>query len=743
MVTVEEYSGQLQQLRQQLEQSGTSIAAQKRQPFTQQQLRGTKRIQRQQAIQSFEKLKGEAQARVQTALREQEQREAEFEPQLEAYEQAKASQAHSEQQAAEWELAEKLIRSQRTDQAMGNAGLKYKIEQLEEAGLTSAEAQVSAAIKARDLRQTEIQTIQAQLPEGETLQFDPGSFNITGVQSEQFGGTFTPEKYNIEIEQLQQTSLPVELQQVKVPKIPTPDLSNWEKIKGLFEVTPKGIGISVPGAITAMAQTPSPQEVVASKLTPIQFQKVPVLKQIADIEYTRLKTVPDKGSAQFFFENLGTAISGAAEDIIIKPIETVVTKLPYETRVSISEAPGKAVSFLGKEIKKSPIVKYPYELMKVTPAPQEWGFVQRAVTKGIPIPIFGGGSLRVLPIGDLPPIKVGKYEIGFSIKDIEEQYQKEVTPKIITAPEGQVYITEGKEVTTLTIPGREPGRYKFFMEKLGKGYEETFTGLSETYFRAKQGIWVDPWAQVRKEKLRIVPWIGYEPTKEAKFVGKVAGVVAQAQPYVIGPVLGIPAAVAPFAEAAGRGELKSYAKKNPWEVAFTAGYIGLTAIVPIIKYAKEPIVTKKGWFVKPKETLRLKTEVIPIKKGGKTVWQARYALKQTFNKGIYYRYSQPRFTTWLKDMGLKTVETAPTKAQIFSMAPAKIKAIGGTLKFTTVTPRARMIVAPLFDIKTGKYVAREFVGRRKIPNLYSVEPTKSIGVYGYRGKIRLSPTKAV
>ncbi|HUS51418.1 MAG TPA: hypothetical protein VMZ91_14710 [Candidatus Paceibacterota bacterium] len=241
----------------------------------------------------------------------------------------------------------------------------------------------------------------------------------------------------------------------------------------------------------------------------------------------------------------------AFSEAVTGKIEKEVKKLPVETREKIAEAPKKAVGFVYEKG-----IKPAVELAKKYPSPQE--IISKKAGKFFretPSP------LEFKPVKKIIPITIGKPFIP-----IETQYQKEVEA------------------------GREKGRFRFFTEKLGKGYEQAFTGLGETYFRAKRGEIVSPFVTTKKE---------YKPLTEAMITGKAAGLIGESQVYAV-PVVGQAAVIAPFAEAEARGELKQYVSKHPYETLLSAGYLAFS-LFRVGKLISKTKVTKTT----PKTTNKL------------------------------------------------------------------------------------------------------------------------------------------
>jgi len=335
--------------------------------------------------------------------------------------------------------------------------------------------------------------------------------------------------------------------------------------------------------------------------------------------------------AKKVYGTLGTIVVGVLKDIkgatkewareVTTLIEKPVKKIPYETREKISEAPGlffkKAYEELG--------IKKGIEYMKVTPAPGERKWVQKGVvTKGVPLPTM---------FGDI------KIAVGKPFISLEKVYRKEVK----------------KEV-------REPGRVRFFIEKLGIGAEQAGRGISETYFQAKKGKLVSPWIGEKT--------VGYQYTPQAIITGKVSKFVGETALYGV-PTVGTTIIAAPFLEAAGRRELKSYIKTHPLETAIAGLWIGgklVSGGIRVGRYMKEPITTK---LPKPKPRL-IKVDVIqPVKKGEVIVERGKYILE------MYTPARKAEVTTrWGKLLGKKPTIidiTRPSKYKIYTPAEITIK----------------------------------------------------------------------
>ena len=181
MVTVPEYQEQLRARAQAVQQAQQKVQAQSFQP-TQMQLRRDTRSKRMKTVASFEEAKRKALSKVGEEFKKQKQLEVEFKPKFEAYQKAKAAQAAAKIEADQWKEAERLVKAGQAYQASG--GVYKKAMELQEMGLGSAESQVQQAVELRAARQAAIEEIQAQLPSGEELKFDPGSLVVKGVQSE-------------------------------------------------------------------------------------------------------------------------------------------------------------------------------------------------------------------------------------------------------------------------------------------------------------------------------------------------------------------------------------------------------------------------------------------------------------------------------------------------------------------------------------------------------------------------------
>jgi len=335
----------------------------------------------------------------------------------------------------------------------------------------------------------------------------------------------------------------------------------------LFKISKPGevglIGVNIPGVIQRMKGSKSPQERVADWLIRkdvdlTKFEGEPNVnlmslsgfgkQAVGDIaRYEKLlKEKREKGIKATTLGVLGKGIvrdvkegTEKFSDVVTSWVGRRVEKIPIGVRKKIVEAP----SFIGGKVYEKTGAKRTIQesvgLMKTIPAPSEWGWVQKGVTSNVSIPT-AYGNIKVQP--------------SKPIIDIEKQYQKEIKKGVI-----------------------EPGRYRFLSSTLGKGYEQAGTGISETYLMAKKGKLISPFKE---------PIGGYSP--ESKFIGKVSGFIGESQVYAV-PVVRTIAIVAPFAEATGRRELKTYVKKHPMETVFATAFIGAQTLRGV-KYLGKPII---------------------------------------------------------------------------------------------------------------------------------------------------------
>jgi len=454
-----------------------------------------------------------------------------------------------------------------------------------------------------------------------------------------------------------------------------PDFEKTVKDYPIIEISKKGIGLSIPGVIGFFKKTPSPQEVITEKIKERQIDLTKQRGPLGDIarfekvvqerKRTETKTEKDLQKAlqdlnkattnkeqQKALENLkkaggsykvvngnieittptrkkaygtvGTLAGGIWKDLregtkayaekVTTTIEKQVTKLPYETRKKIAEKPGQYFKAGALITYEKTGIKKGIEFMKVTPAPSEYKWVKKTIGK--------------------EPI----------LTEIETAYQKEVKEGV-----------------------REPGRTKFFIEKLGKGYEEAGRGISETYFRAKEGKLVSPWIKTKEPS--------YEYLPETKITGKVSKLVGQTSLYIV-PTVGTTVIVAPFAEATGRRELKKYVTEHKLETVFAGLWIGGKLVMGGIKfgkYMKKPIYTK---LPKPKPRYTAMDVIEPVKKGERVIEKGRYVIR----RDIPARKAEV-ITRWGKITGKKPTIIKITKPRTdYAFTPRDIIIEKGVIK---------------------------------------------------------------
>lgn len=409
-----------------------------------------------------------------------------------------------------------------------------------------------------------------------------------------------------------------------------------------------------------MKNVPAPQQVVANKITVTQLKKIPGISQLTGIEQAYQKEYPGQpdtlglGRATYVAKKLEQGFLGKGS-----LVRTAVEKIPYKTRVAISKTGNEIGSILWKTSPAKPYVEGSILFMQKVPPPQQ--YVASYLVKNVPTE------------------KLAPFQL------IERQYLKEVKA------------------------GREPGRTKFITEKLGEGYSQAFTGLAETYFQAKEGKYISPWIKTKYPE--------YTYKTESKIVGGVGKIIGMSQLYAV-PVLGKAMFVAPFAEAAGRRELKTYIKKHPIETIGTLAVFGY----PLYKYATKEIKFAEGMWIQPKEKLRVYKQTANILKGEKLIPSVRYEVTQTFEPGLYATVYKPRYAKWLE---LFNVETS------------------GTIGLKTINVKPTTTISPWFSAKEIEHLSQTYVGNKFLPNLYSVKRIPKTIFVGGKPIIGVSPGKTI
>jgi hypothetical protein len=720
MVDIAQYLSQLKERRKTLEQAKTS-AEQAQLEFSQQQLRGTQPLQRQQAMQQFQESRQEAIQAIEPQLQEQERLEQEF--------------GEYERQKAEYDAAVKKQQDYERGYDIAMSDKPYGVFALENETMREGYRAGRAGFKEQEKYLQAIQTQKESIkkweeetggkigfgttPEGYPLTFSTKIKDIT------IGGkTYTPAEYETQIQTQQvefdkyQANLLASKQDILTPK-PSIDMTwkDWgAKVASAFRIPLVG----VPSIdFKKLYSAPSPQEMVAAKYGPQILEKTRAIKlPLFVLPGTTLEVKSPIG----MMEEISKGIDVMKKEQALKALEGIEVPGPY-TR--IIKGVGKDVvgpfDYATKKISGGIVKAIPYETRKkyLVDVPLKiYQPFRPSPTKQITL-ISEYGERKVMEVPrEFKPIPGAPEDITkkkITIEDIKP------IPILGTIVKG--YETEVKTGI------REPGFTKFFLEKLGEGYKEPFMGLTESYVQLQEGKLVSPWIGVKDKT--------YQFSLRAKAAGFVGGAIGRTQLYFV-PFVGKTLFAAPFVEATARGDLGPYVKKHPFETALTVAVFA----VPIIKYAKKPIVTQKGWFVKPKETIKYGMSVKKID----SVWKAKLKLTQEYGRGAYYRLYQPRYQTWMQQIGLREVPKVTTKIPksligTTAKIPKIIKIKEGIITFTKVQPKIRVTRTPWFGIKKGKYIAETYVGKAKIPRLYFVQKGPKGPIFQYVNKADIEGIK--
>jgi len=656
--TIQEYGASVQQQRQALE--GAQRQTQQAQlQFSRQQLAGSSPIQRQEIVPQFEEAKAKALEEIKTGLEQQTQIEKQFAPIKAAYETQVAEQKQRDLMELE-------------------ASARHTHKELPQKVQPSLSKENIAALE-KHIQETG--RVEPALQEALGIEIDqPMTVRTTLIPQKKITTGLTPP-----------------------PKI---DWSRYLADVSKSIITPSKI-IGPPSQInllSTMANLPSPQQVIASSLT---------VKQLEQSAWKPIKTITEfeKISGGSYLRGAGLVARGISKDIkggtkafagIVteKLVKPAVMRIPEEKRIIISERGKEFGTFLmgasviaGKTSYETSGLKSIVKFMGTVPSPQQG--TAYLINKPMPLSEY---KLPDKVLEDVKTISVGNVLTG------GKQYKPLKAEIPIITPTEKAYL---KEVSQ----GREPGRTRFFIEKLAEGYGQATTGLAETYFQAKQGKYVSPFIAAKQPTYQFLP--------QSRIVGGVGKMVGAGQLYFI-PVVGKTLIAAPFMEAAGRKELGSYIVKHPFETALATTIL----VAPIIKYAKEPVF-EKGWISKPQQQTRFGMELKKVKVGDKKEWFAQIRTQTTSTPGKAYIYSRPRYQSWISEITGK----AMTPSQVLKLTPSQLKAGGISLKIKEYAPREKIITTDPFRVKKPTYIAEEYTQGRRIPKLYKIEPVKGKSIF--------------
>lgn len=674
MVTTQDilqYGATLQQQRQQLENIQKETQGAKLQ-FSRQQLNVSSPLQRQAVVPQFEAAKEQALTEIEGGLKQQQQAEQEYAP----------IRADYDRRVAEYER-QLRIQEERAERQRNKPKPKTQPQ----------------------LSQENIEALQKDIEKRGYV--EPALKQALGIEID--------EPMTVRTTIIEPTRITTGLS--ATPKI------DWKKylvdVSKSLIVLPKVIGPPQIDLLSTMANLPSPQQVYASKLTTKSFENIPVLKTISRFE----QTVASQGRSSVGtiasgvlsdFKGGTKAFSGIVTDKIIKP---AVMLIPETGRRNIVRGGDivMGVSRIGGEFAyQNSIIKPTVDFMKSATPPQEL-LSNLLINK----PISTEYTVDKKYIDKTRGSKY--YTEGFT--NVFDPGTFTVSPGTTFAGGEKLYKPVQENVPFFTViekgyradiaaGGREEGRTKWFVEKLGEGYGQATKGLAESYFQAKKGKVVSPWIATKQPNYQFLP--------ESRIIGGVGRAVGQAQLYFV-PVVGKTLLAAPFGEALGRRELGSYIIKHPIETAVTATVFA----TPIIKYAREPVV-ERGWIKEP--TIDRKYQLQVFEKtnvaGEKGKWYANVLTKTETSSGKYYTYVQPRYKLWLSKLSGKEL----TPSQVLKLSPKQLKTAGIFLKIKEYAPKTKFIASnEPFPIKKPNYMATEY--GKKIKNVYEVEFTKGKDVY--------------
>jgi len=304
-----------------------------------------------------------------------------------------------------------------------------------------------------------------------------------------------------------------------------------------------------------MSKTKSPQQWLGEFLNKkdIDLGKVPGVSMIYDIEKARQETAPFSSSLGFFTKNLWEGVSTSYGDMW--------AAVKGKTKEFItSKQDSKIVDFFATH---KPPQQVAHEFFATHKPPQQYAkefMLEHKPPQTLLAEQFSVEGLKKTPIVSM-------------ITDIEIARQKQY-PKMSSR---EFFFTKLWESTPITSDiqkaykksGDESFR-KFFTRKLGEGYKQTFTDISEfaTYKDTKL------FAKARDPN--------YQYQLSSKIIGSSMGAVGKYQLYFT-PHTGGVLFSSPFIEKAiiGKGALKQYVKKHPIETGAFLGFGAFSMYKPI------------------------------------------------------------------------------------------------------------------------------------------------------------------